>query len=331
MMTKVTRRTSSAPVRGPAGRPTIGLALGGGGARGLAHLLVLEAFDELGVKPTIIAGTSIGAIFGAAYASGLSAREIRAQTEDVLTQRFSLLRDLFAARAAKLVQILNVFSARTALLDPDALLDLILPSRFAHDFADLEMPLKIVATDFYNQDQVVFASGALRPAVAASIALPAIFQPVMYEGRALLDGGLVNPLPFDLLAGEADIIVAIDVSGAPVPAEGRDHPTATEALFASPFIFEHTIIREKLKSQQPDIYVPAGTSHFQVLEFLRFREILAAATPAKDRLKAKLTRVLAAETLDVITAPAIEAPKPEGKKKPIRRRLLPTRKRTSEA
>ena len=70
--------------------PSIGLALGGGGARGLAHIVMLEAFDELGIRPKIIAGTSIGAIYGAAYASGISAQDLRAHTKDILSQRFSL-------------------------------------------------------------------------------------------------------------------------------------------------------------------------------------------------------------------------------------------------
>ena len=83
----------------PAKQPSIGLALGGGGARGLAHILMLEVFDELGLKPKVIAGTSIGAIFGAAYASGLSAKEIRAQCEVILGERLGLFRELMAARA----------------------------------------------------------------------------------------------------------------------------------------------------------------------------------------------------------------------------------------
>src|SRR6476661_11298712 len=83
----------------PTVRPSIALALGGGGARGLAHILMLEVFDELGLKPQVIAGTSIGAVFGAAYASGLSARLIRAHTEETLSQRFGLTRYLLSARS----------------------------------------------------------------------------------------------------------------------------------------------------------------------------------------------------------------------------------------
>ena len=90
-----------------------------------------------------------------------------------------------------------------------------LPSKVARDFAHLAIPLKVVATDFYAQEQVVLDPGDLRSAIAASMALPALFTPVIArDGRVLMDGGLVNPLPFDVLKGDADITVAIDVSGA---------------------------------------------------------------------------------------------------------------------
>lgn len=306
----------TAPPGHPDRTPSIALALGGGGARGLAHILMLEAFDELGLRPRIVAGTSIGAIFGAAYASGLAAREIRAHTEVILGERLGLVRELFSARAGT---IMGLFAARSALLKPQTLLDLLMPRKLAQDFSELAIPLKIVATDFYAQEPVVFTSGPLRPAVAASMALPVIFQPVIVNERALIDGGLVNPLPFDLLAGEADIVVAIDVAGNPVASPTRPIPTATEALWASSFIFERTIIAEKLRSRQPDIYIDAGTGHFQVLDFLKWRHILEAAAPAKERLKTQLTRVLTAELAKAAPAEIAPAAKP-------RRRLLGRRK-----
>lgn len=316
-----------APPAKQGGGRTIALALGGGGARGLGHIAMLEAFDELGVKPSIIAGTSIGAIYGAAYASGVSGKELRAHTRDILSQRFSLIRDLFSARAQPLQRFFNPLTARSAFLDATALLEIILPKATKQEFSDLEIPLKIVASAFYEQEQVVFSEGALRTAIAASMALPVIFQPVMRDGRAMIDGGLTNPLPFDLLIGDADIVIAIDVSGAPTADPRRQTPTAFEALFSSAFLFEKTIVREKLKSVRPDILISAGTSQFLVLEFMRFDEILAAAEPAKERLKAQLARMLSIETLPQIEAPdaiaAIEAP-PEKRKK---RRLLPRRRK----
>ncbi|CEJ88381.1 Patatin [Hyphomicrobium sp. GJ21] len=294
--------------------PRIGLALGGGGARGLAHIAMLEAFDELGVRPDIIAGTSIGALYGAAYASGISGKDLRDHTRLILGQRFGLIRDLVNATAQPFQRLIGVFGRRNAILDPLTMLEVILPKDVKSDFAECQIPIKIVASDFYDQEPRVFTEGALRPAVAASMALPVIFQPVMDQGKALIDGGLTNPLPFDLLIGEADIVVAIDVSGVPVPNSRRPDPTAFEALFSSAFLFEHTIIKEKLKSAQPDILINAGTSHYQVLDFLKFDQILEAAAPAKEKLKQQLTRVLSVETLPELTAPAeaqvlLEAPK----------------------
>ncbi len=303
--------------------PSIGLVLGGGGARGLAHILMLEVFDELGIKPKIIAGTSIGAIYGAAYAAGLSAREIRAHTEDILTKRTGLLRELIAGGIQGVGGIWNIFQARNSLFAPSALLNVVLPRAVPQDFRELEIPLRIVASDFYALEPLVLASGPLRPAVAASMALPVIFEPVVMGGRTLIDGGLTNPLPFDLLMGEADVLVAIDVSGTTTPSPKRQRPTALEALFASSFLFERSIVREKLKAHQPDIYIDAGTGRYQALEFLKVREILAAAEPAKAELRAKLMRVLGAEVLTVPapeTVPALEPPAGRGKRM---RRLMP--------
>jgi len=310
-------------------RPSIGLALGGGGARGLAHIVMLEAFDELGIKPKIIAGTSIGAIIGAAYASGLSGAQMREHAHMVLSQRLGLVRDVFAARTRALQRLLGLFGTGqpAALLDARMLLELLMPKSLKRDFDSLDIPMKIVASDFYDQEQRIFDKGPLIDAVAASMALPVIFQPVVVGGRALIDGGLTNPLPFDLLFDEADLVVAIDVSGAPVPDPNRDHPTALEALFASAFLFERSIVKEKLKSAQPDILVPSGTSQFQVLDFLKFDEILQAAEPAKQRLKAQLARVMAVETLPTLQEPperieATTAPTEATPKKKKRRGLL---------
>lgn len=287
----VSRRTAVAT------KPRIGLVLGGGGARGLGHVLVLEVFDELGVRPHTIVGTSIGAIYGAAYAAGLSASLIRAHTEEILGRRFELVRQLFAARNEPIQRMLSVLQLRSALFNPETLLDLLLPSRVPLDFADLAIPLRVVATDFYAQDGVVIGSGPLRTAVAASMALPALFAPVRHEGRVLVDGGLVNPLPFDAIGADVDVTVAVDVSGMPRISDGGTAPSALESLVGASQILQRAIVTEKLKSRQPDIYIDVDVDQFHVLEFHRFKDILAAAEPAKARLRQSLARVLGAETL----------------------------------
>lgn len=284
--------------------PTIALALGGGGARGIAHILMLEAFDELGVKPTLITGTSIGAIYGAAYAAGLSGRLLRAHTEETLSQRFDFVRQLISARADPVQRLFNLLPLRSALLNPVSLLEFVLPSAVPAEFEQLSIPFSAVATDFYAQEASVITTGALRPAIAASMALPAIFQPVAINGRAMVDGGLVNPLPFDIVMGQADITVAIDVSGAAHPVGTAASPRAFEAIFASTQILQRSIVREKLKAMQPDIYVDVDVDRFRVLDFHLFREVMAASAPAKDRLKRELARVLGRP--EPVEAPPIE-------------------------
>jgi NTE family protein len=319
MSRALTRSKHSSIVR-PAGQPRIGLALGGGGARGLAHIVMLEALEEMGVVPSVIAGTSIGAVFGAAAASGLRASFIRAHTEETLSQRFDLVRQLLSARADPVLKLFNLLPLRSALLNPEALLEIVLPSGIAEDFADLPVPFAAVATDFYEQEAVVLSRGPLRRAIAASMALPAIFQPVVSADRALVDGGLVNPLPFDIITDAADITIAIDVSGASRRPDGRNVPTAFEAIVASSQILQRSIVREKLKNRQPDIYIDVGVDRFHVLEFHRFRDILAAAAPAKTALKRQLDRVLSSVTVSATTA--IEASPPAEPPRPARRLRL---------
>lgn len=272
--------------------PTVALALGGGGARGLAHILMLEVFDELGIKPTVIAGTSIGALYGAAYASGLNAAQLRAYTEEILGRRFDLIRQLFAARSEPVQRLLRVLPVRSSLLNSATLLDLLFPGQVARDFAELQIPLKVVATDLSSQEAAVLDTGPLRPAVAASIAIPVLFSPVIIDGRVLVDGGLANPLPFDLIDGAADITVAIDVNAKTAEADIGPRPTAVEVIVQSFQILQKSVIRERLRYRRPDILIQVAVDRFAVLEFTKPQEILEAAQPAKVALKQELQRAL---------------------------------------
>jgi len=282
------------------GRPTIGLVLSGGGARGLGHILALEAFDEMNIKPDVIAGTSIGAMFGAAYASGLSAKQIKAHMSKVLAKRRQVLRGLIRSRGAPLQNMLRIFQLRGAILKPHATLELVMPKGVAKSFEALSIPLHVVATDFQEQSQVVMSSGDLLRAIAASIAIPSLFSPVRYKETTLVDGGLVNPLPFDVIHDKADIIIAIVVSGGQAPLRHQKPLKAIGTLLRSLQILQNSIVREKLKSLQPDILVELDVGQFHALDFMKLDEILKAAAPAKQELKRKLTRVLEAQTLTVV-------------------------------
>ncbi len=134
-----------------------------------------------------------------------------------------------------------------------------------------------------------------------------------------MDGGLVNPLPFDVLKGHADVIVAVDVSGAALSQGEPMAPSAFSALVASTQILQRSIVREKLKAQQPDIYVDVEVDEFHVLEFHRYREVMTAAGRAKEHLRQQLQRVLASQTLEPLPPPPPVPPTTDLRKKALRR------------
>ena len=270
---------------------TFALALGGGGARGLAHIAVLEALDDMGQKPAAIAGTSIGALIAAAYAAGMSGREIRRFVITLAHDRAEVFRRLIATRAGTFANLFNLGFGSATLVDAEKFCQQFLPDKVPDDFGALEIPLTIIATDLYRRQQAVFSTGPLKPALAASIALPTVMRPVVVAGRVLIDGGATNPLPFEELRGRADLVVAVDISGAPTD-ERRDIPNPWECLLATVLVMGNAITAEKIKHGAPDLVVRPRVGAFRALDFLQASAILRAAEPVKVELKEKLAALL---------------------------------------
>jgi NTE family protein len=294
----------------------IGLALGGGGARGMVHVLVCEAFDELGLKPAIIAGTSIGAIIGAGYAAGFSGREMREGACAFYAKRRDVLTRLWRARPLAFTDLLRGRSL-SAQFDPNLILDSFVPGfeRLPASFEDLQIPLKVVACDFYAWTECVLSEGPLKPAVAASIAIPALFRPVQLNGRVLLDGGACNPLPFEHVA-DCAITVASDVAGGPTEAATRQ-PGLLECVVGAAQISMQAVIREKLRRQQPTLLVRPDINGIFILDFLKTQAILDMNVGFKDDLKRRLDAAINAPADEPISAPIHE----EAAQKRGRRRL----------
>ena len=267
------------------------LALGGGGARGLAHIAVLEALDDMGQKPAAIAGTSIGALIAAAYAAGMSGREIRRFVITLAHDRAEVFRRLIATRAGTFANLFNLGFGSATLVDAEKFCQQFLPDKVPEDFGALEIPLTIIATDLYRRQQAAFSCGPLKPALAASIALPTVMRPVVVAGRVLIDGGATNPLPFEELRGRADLVVAVDISGAPTD-ERRDIPNPWECLLATVLVMGNAITAEKIKHSAPDLVVRPRVGAFRALDFLQASAILRAAEPVKVELKEKLAALL---------------------------------------
>jgi len=210
-------------------RPRIGLVLGGGGARGAAHVGILKVLEDLRIPVDYIAGTSMGSIVGGLYASGMSAREIE---REMLAMNWG---DLFTDAPARADRSFRrkrdddfyTFKAKVGIADGEIgiplafirgqkfdleLTRLMLPVYEVKDFNRLPVPFRAVAADIETGKEVVLASGSLVRAIRASMAVPAAFDPVEIDGRLLVDGGIANNVPVSVARDMgADILIVVDV------------------------------------------------------------------------------------------------------------------------
>lgn len=178
-------------------RPRIGVALGSGGEKGLAHIGVLKAFEEEGVPIDFMAGSSIGALAAALYGVGHDWRSMTA-----------------LARAFSRRLILDWPPSKTGMISGRKAAAIIKAITRQKRFEDTRIPLAVVATDLISGERVVFTKGELYKAVRASISIPGIFQPLKMNGRLLVDGGVIDRVPSSVVREMgADIVIAVDVSG----------------------------------------------------------------------------------------------------------------------
>ncbi|MDX8433301.1 patatin-like phospholipase family protein [Mesorhizobium abyssinicae] len=271
--------------------PTFGVAFGGGGARGLAHIHAIEALDELGIRPVAIAGSSIGAIMGAGMASGMAGKDIHDYARSILGRRAEVASRMWRARPGTIAEAMES-GIRVSQFNVERILKAFLPEAIPETFAELKIPLKVTATDYFGHKLAVFEDGDLHSALAASAAIPAVFRPVTRDGRVLIDGGIYNPVPFDLIEKDADIVIAIDVVGAPSEAERR-HPTTVDLMYGATQLMMQSIIANKLRQCPPDILIRPAVSKYRVLDFLKIEALMAETVEIKDELKRAVEKAVA--------------------------------------
>jgi NTE family protein len=221
----------------------------------------------------------------------MTGKEIRRFVIRLAHNRAEVFRRLIATRAGTFANLFSLGFGSATLVDAEKFCEQFLPDEIPDDFSELEIPLTIIATDLYRRQQAAFSSGALKPALAASIALPTVMRPVVIAKRILIDGGATNPLPFEELRGRADVVVAVDISGAPTD-ERRDIPNPWECLFATLLVMANAITAEKVKRGAPDLIVRPNVGAFRALDFLQASAILRASEPVKAELKEKLAALL---------------------------------------
>lgn len=269
--------------------PKIGVALGGGAARGLIHIPFIEAMDELGLKPAKIAGTSIGALLGAGWAAGLKGKEIREFSYEYLGSMRSILGRIWKTRLKNLSSVMR--KTMTMQLDACEVINSFIPDIVPKDFDELNIEFSTIATDFQTWHQVVFSHGELVPAIASSIAIPSVFKPVEFSDRLLIDGSVVNPLPLDEAGRDMDLLVGIDVNGSPAELEEEDdNPSLIDVGLGSAQILMHGLIANKLADFPPDVYVRPQLEPFKSLEFWRVKEIVESGDKDKEFFKRQLAK-----------------------------------------
>lgn len=181
--------------------PRIGLALGGGAARGFAHIGVIQVLEEAGIRPTLVAGTSAGSLVAAIYASGKTGAQLQ-HVADTMEE------------AAIADWTLPIFSR--GMLRGEALARYVNTQVGAKLIENMPLPLGIVATDLNSGQSMLFQRGDTGTAVRASSSVPGVFQPVKISGREYVDGGLVSPVPVRAARSMgAELVIAVDISSPP--------------------------------------------------------------------------------------------------------------------
>jgi len=284
-------------------RPKIGFVLGAGSARGWAHIGVLRALTEEGIKPDFIAGCSVGALVGAAFAAG----------------RLDQLEDWALALDWKRMLRLADFGLRGGLIRGRRMREVFREQFVERSFSELPIQFAAVATDLHSGQEIWLREGKVSDAISASIAVPGLFQPVLYEDRFLVDGSVVNPIPVSLCrAMGADIAVAVDLGTDLVGRYVRDDdraptqtapqgfmsrflsrygrasepeaepqpatPSLMETLMGSINIMQLRIARSRLAGEPPDVLITPRLGHLGLLDYHHADVAIAEGRKAVARM-----------------------------------------------
>lgn len=292
-------------------RPKLGFALGAGSARGWAHIGVLRALAEAGFKPDLIAGCSVGAFVGAAFAAG---RLDQVEAWALGLDRRGMFR-------------LADFGLRGGLIKGERINGVFREQFVESEFSDLPIPLAAVATDLHTGQEVWLREGKVSDAIAASIAVPGLFRPVRQDGRYLVDGSVVNPIPVSLCrAMGADIVLAVDLGSDLVGRYVRDSdrltrtgsfmsrvlprynptsdrhaepevapPSLVETLVGAINIMQLRIARSRLAGEPPDVLLAPRLGQLGLLDYHRAEHAIAEGRDEVTRMLPVIRNALPAQ------------------------------------
>ena len=257
--------------------PRIGLALGGGAARGFAHVGVIQVLEEAGIKPNLVAGTSAGSLVAAMYASGKTGNQLQRVAETM-------------EEAAITDWKLPLFSS--GMLRGDALARYVNSQVASRKIEDMPMPLGILATDLHSGHDVLFQRGDTGVAVRASSAVPAVFEPVRISGRDYVDGGLVSPVPVRAARKMgAELVIAVDISS---PPESSLSGGTLDILLQTFSIMGKSI--NSLELRDADIVIRPGLNGVASSDFGARKRAIEAGRKAMLQMLPQLKEAIAAKT-----------------------------------
>ncbi len=274
---------ASPPVTGPVvvtpplvkKAPRLGLALGGGAARGFAHVGVIQVLEEAGIKPDLVVGTSAGSLVASFYASGKNGAQLQQVAETMEEATFT-------------DWTLPIFSR--GMLRGEALGRYVSAQVAGRLIEDMPLPLGIVATDLNSGQGVLFRRGDTGTAVRASSAVPAVFEPVKIAGHEYVDGGLVSPVPVRYARQMgAELVLAVDISSAP---EGNRSDGTLQILLQTFAIMGKSINGFEL--HDADVVVRPALNDVKSADFGARRRAIAAGRVAMQQALPQLRRLLAA-------------------------------------
>ena len=254
--------------------PKLGLALGGGAARGFAHIGVLQVLEEEGIKPSLVVGTSAGSVVASFYASGKTGQQLQWLADTMDETQFT--------------DWANPFSGR-GILRGEALGKYINSQLNGMKIEDMKLPLGIVATDLRTGDGILFRRGDVATAVRASSAVPSVFEPVQIAGKDYVDGGLVSPVPVRYARQMgADLVLAVDISSRPEDAKTSD---MLKVLLQTFSIMGKSI--SQLELAQADVVVRPALPDIGSTEFSARKKSIEAGRAAMKQAMPQLRALLA--------------------------------------
>jgi NTE family protein len=280
----------------PERRPKVGLVLGGGGARGLAHIGVLKVLVKERVPVDLVVGTSVGALIGALYASGIPVEEIERMGQEI---GWDKLTDLSTARLMKLLLAEQLLSTER--------MERYIQARIGdRKFVDLPKTFACVAADLRTGEKIVLREGSVALAVRASATVPGLFRPVPYRHRLLVDGGLVDNVPTDVAKSlGADIIIAVNV---PADFSKYNVSSVLTVLTQALYIQGGVISQERLNLA--DVLITPNVDTVTSLELWKSKECMEAGEAAARDSLLELRRTLIAKFFErwLETFPSERAP-----------------------